>query len=203
MLASASDLSEDFKDKLQGIRDALEQQRACNVAIDDVVSAEVREQFHTFVTSHRSWSSWSHRRISRPARNSCKTHYILNTSVYLSEISVGQYSVRRYVFLRRRRPMIVSQIDSDVTVPKNTSPSISTAMLPIRLSPQTTDELEARFSEHSLLLDRSIHVMDSRAAGLHTCTERFCSFFAAIAEELEAHDRRETAIDEAGEKRVS
>ena len=99
--------------------------------------------------------------------------------------------------------MGVNHIDSDVTVPKTISLSISTAMSAIRLSPQTTDELEARFSEHSLLLDRSIRFMDSRAVGLHSCAERFCSFFAAIAEELEAHDRRETAIEEAGEKRVS
>lgn len=71
MLASVSDLSEDFKDELRGIRKALEQQHACNVAIDEVVSAEVRKQFHTFVT-----------------------HYIIETtSVYLSDISIRQHSV--------------------------------------------------------------------------------------------------------------
>ena len=41
MLASASDLSEGFKDELRGIRKALEQQRACNVVVDEVVQVEV------------------------------------------------------------------------------------------------------------------------------------------------------------------
>lgn len=45
--------------------------------------------------------------------------------------------------------------------------------------------------------------MDARAAGLHACAERLCSFFAAVATELEAHEEREAAIDEAGELRVS
>lgn len=52
MLASVSDLSEDFKGELRGIREALEQQRTCNIAIDEAVSAEVREQFHTFVAHY-------------------------------------------------------------------------------------------------------------------------------------------------------
>lgn len=41
LLASASDLSEEFKQKLRGIRAALEQQRVCNAAVDAVVSEEV------------------------------------------------------------------------------------------------------------------------------------------------------------------
>lgn len=41
LLASASDLSEEFKQELRGIRAALEQQRVCNAAVDAVVSEEV------------------------------------------------------------------------------------------------------------------------------------------------------------------
>lgn len=41
LLASASDLSEEFKQELRGVRAALEQQRVCNAAVDRVVSEEV------------------------------------------------------------------------------------------------------------------------------------------------------------------
>lgn len=41
MLACTSDLSEEFKEQLRGIRSALEQQRSCNIAVDGVVSQEV------------------------------------------------------------------------------------------------------------------------------------------------------------------
>lgn len=44
--------------------------------------------------------------------------------------------------------------------------------------------------------------MDSRAQGLHTCADRLCSFFAALASELEMHEEREAKIDESGEQRV-
>ena len=44
--------------------------------------------------------------------------------------------------------------------------------------------------------------MDSRAQGLHACAERLCSFFAALALELEEHEEREAKIDESGEQRV-
>ncbi|CAM9618005.1 unnamed protein product [Scytosiphon promiscuus] len=40
MLACTSDLSEEFKANLRGIRSALEQQRACNKAVDGVISEE-------------------------------------------------------------------------------------------------------------------------------------------------------------------
>lgn len=68
---------------------------------------------------------------------------------------------------------------------------------------QANGELDARFSEHSKLLDRSVRAMDSRALGLHTSAERICSFFANIAMELEDHETREAAIDDAAEVRVS
>ena len=42
LLASASDLSEEFKQELKGVRAALKQQRVCNAAVDRVVSEEVR-----------------------------------------------------------------------------------------------------------------------------------------------------------------
>lgn len=41
MLACTSDLSEEFKEQLRGIHGALEQQRSCNIAVDEVVSQEV------------------------------------------------------------------------------------------------------------------------------------------------------------------
>lgn len=65
------------------------------------------------------------------------------------------------------------------------------------------EELGARFEEHSHLLERSIRALDARAAGLHTCTERACNFFSALAAELEVHDAKEACIDEAAEQRVS
>lgn len=72
---------------------------------------------------------------------------------------------------------------------------------PYRL--QANGELDARFSEHSQLLDLSIRAMDSHALGLHTCAEQVCSFFAAVAMELETHESTEVAIDDAAEARVS
>lgn len=42
MFACASDLTEEFKNELRGVRWALEQQRACNVAVDAVVARTVR-----------------------------------------------------------------------------------------------------------------------------------------------------------------
>lgn len=44
MLACASDLSEEFKANLRGIRSALEQQRACNSAVDGVISEKVSKR---------------------------------------------------------------------------------------------------------------------------------------------------------------
>lgn len=41
MLACASELSAEFKEELRGVRTALQQQGACNVAVDSVVSEEV------------------------------------------------------------------------------------------------------------------------------------------------------------------
>lgn len=41
MFASVSDLTDKFKEELRGIRTALEQQRACNLAVDAVVVEEV------------------------------------------------------------------------------------------------------------------------------------------------------------------
>lgn len=69
-------------------------------------------------------------------------------------------------------------------------------------APQADGELDGRYSEHSQLLERSICSMDVRAVGLHACAERACSFFSAAAGELEAHEEREAAIDEAAEQRV-
>lgn len=69
-------------------------------------------------------------------------------------------------------------------------------------APQANGELDGRYSEHSQLLERSICSMDVRAVGLHACAERACSFFSAAAGELEAHEEREVAIDEAAEQRV-
>lgn len=45
--------------------------------------------------------------------------------------------------------------------------------------------------------------MDSRAQGLHASADRLCTFFAALALELERHEEREAKIDESGEQRVS
>ena len=42
MFASVSDLTDEFKGELRGIRTALEQQRACNLVVDAVVAEEVR-----------------------------------------------------------------------------------------------------------------------------------------------------------------
>lgn len=67
---------------------------------------------------------------------------------------------------------------------------------------QADGELDGRYSEHSKLLERSIRSMDARAVGLHACAERACSFFSAVAVELEAHEEREAVIDEAAEQRV-
>ncbi|CAM9524177.1 unnamed protein product, partial [Sphacelaria rigidula] len=106
MFASVSDLTDKFKEELRGIRTALEQQRACNLAVDAVVVEEAN------------------------------------------------------------------------------------------------GELDARFSEHSQLLDLSIRAMDSHALGLHTCAEQVCSFFAAVAMELETHESTEVAIDDAAEARM-
>lgn len=50
MLACASDLSEKFKEELRGIRSALEQKRACNTAVDGVVSQEVTPLSHLACT---------------------------------------------------------------------------------------------------------------------------------------------------------
>lgn len=44
--------------------------------------------------------------------------------------------------------------------------------------------------------------MDARAQELHACAERVCAFFAALSAELEAHEEKKSAIDEAGEQRV-
>lgn len=41
MLACASELSAGFKEELRGVRTALQQQAACNVAVDSVVSEQV------------------------------------------------------------------------------------------------------------------------------------------------------------------
>lgn len=41
MLACTSDLSEEFKEELHGVRKALEQQTECNSVVDRVVSNEV------------------------------------------------------------------------------------------------------------------------------------------------------------------
>eukprot|EP00904_Undaria_pinnatifida_P004042 jgi/Undpi1/13639/HiC_scaffold_9.g03293.m1 len=106
LLASASDLSEEFKQELRGVRAALEQQRVCNAAVDRVVSEEA------------------------------------------------------------------------------------------------DDELASRLSEQSQLLERSIRSMDARAQELHACAERVCAFFAALSAELEAHEEKKSAIDEAGEQRM-
>ncbi|CAN0425088.1 unnamed protein product, partial [Scytosiphon promiscuus] len=89
MLACTSDLSEEFKANLRGIRSALEQQRACNKAVDGVISEEA------------------------------------------------------------------------------------------------DGELAARLAEQSQLLERALRSMDARAQGLHACAERTCSFFAAVALEIE------------------
>lgn len=48
MLASTSDLSEEFKEQLRGIRGALEQQRSCNNAVDGVVSEKVTRPISVF-----------------------------------------------------------------------------------------------------------------------------------------------------------
>ncbi len=48
MLACTSDLSEEFKQELRGIRSALEQKRACNSAVDGVVSQEVNPNRYFF-----------------------------------------------------------------------------------------------------------------------------------------------------------
>ncbi|CAM9316736.1 unnamed protein product, partial [Laminaria digitata] len=106
LLASASDLSEEFKEELRGIRAALEQQRVCNAAVDGVVSEEA------------------------------------------------------------------------------------------------DDELAARLSEQSQLLERSIRSMDARAQELHACAERACTFFAGLSTELETHEENKAAVDEAGEQRM-
>lgn len=45
--------------------------------------------------------------------------------------------------------------------------------------------------------------MDARAQSLHACAERLCSFFAALAAELELHEEMEAKIDDSGEQRVS
>lgn len=44
--------------------------------------------------------------------------------------------------------------------------------------------------------------MDARAQSLHACAERVCSFFAAVASEIETHGETEAKIDESGEQRV-
>lgn len=41
MLACASDLTDEFKDELRGVRRALEMQGICNAAVDEAVAAEV------------------------------------------------------------------------------------------------------------------------------------------------------------------
>lgn len=41
MFASVSDLTDQFKEELRGVRTALEQQRVCNLAVDAVVAEEV------------------------------------------------------------------------------------------------------------------------------------------------------------------
>lgn len=45
--------------------------------------------------------------------------------------------------------------------------------------------------------------MDARSVSLDACAARVCSFFAAMAAELEAHEEIEQAIDEAEEQRVN
>lgn len=45
MFACASDITEEFKEKLRGVWRALEQQRACNLAVDAAVVEEVTTGF--------------------------------------------------------------------------------------------------------------------------------------------------------------
>lgn len=52
-------------------------------------------------------------------------------------------------------------------------------------------------------MERALRSMDARAQSIHACAERMCSFFAALAAELEMHEEMEVKIDESGEQRVS
>ncbi|CAB1112029.1 unnamed protein product [Ectocarpus sp. CCAP 1310/34] len=72
----------------------------------------------------------------------------------------------------------------------------------VTIEHQADGELAARFSEQSLLMERALRSMDARAQSLHTCAERVCSFFAAVALEVETHEEIEANIDESGEQRV-
>lgn len=51
-------------------------------------------------------------------------------------------------------------------------------------------------------MERALRSMDARAQSLHASADRLCSFFAALAAELEMHEEMEAKIDESGEQRV-
>ncbi|CAN0467417.1 unnamed protein product, partial [Ectocarpus sp. 12 AP-2014] len=70
------------------------------------------------------------------------------------------------------------------------------------VSEEADGELVARFSEQSLLMERALRSMDARAQSLYACAERACSFFAAVALEVERHEEIEAKIDESGEQRM-
>ncbi|CBJ30237.1 conserved unknown protein [Ectocarpus siliculosus] len=70
------------------------------------------------------------------------------------------------------------------------------------VSQEADGELTARLSEQSLLMERALRSMDARAQSLHACAERVCSFFAAMALEVETHEEIEAKIDESGEQRM-
>ncbi|CAM9256084.1 unnamed protein product [Ectocarpus sp. 12 AP-2014] len=70
------------------------------------------------------------------------------------------------------------------------------------VSEEADGELAARFSEQSQLMERALRSMDARAQSLHACAERVCSFFAAVALEVETHEEIEAKIDESGEQRM-
>lgn len=60
MFACTSDLTEGFKEKLRGVRRALEQQRACNLAVDAAVTKEVTATFEEFLIMARNAAEvWS------------------------------------------------------------------------------------------------------------------------------------------------